>query len=82
LFDRRGPQAGRLRFEPAARSAAQADYDVNSAVVKVQRLRPALIAIPKDRHALAGERRRIDVGVFQKFHNTVRAEPVEALSFF
>ena len=38
------------------------------AVVQVQRLGAALVAVADDRDALAGERRRVDVGVAQQLH--------------
>ena len=52
----------------APRSAAQADDDVDPAVLQVERLRAALIAVAEDRDALAGQRRGIDVGVAEQVH--------------
>ena len=52
----------------ASRAAAQPDDDVDAAVVEVERLRAALVAVAEDGDALAGERRGIDVGVAQHLH--------------
>ena len=55
-------------FDRASRPAAQADDDVDAAVVEVERLRAALVAVAEDGDALAGERRGIDVGVADQVH--------------
>ena len=65
-------QAGGFGLDRASRAAAQPDDHVDSAVLKVQRLRAALVAIAEDRDPLAGERRGIDVGVAEQVH---RAPP-------
>ena len=62
VFDQRDLEPGGLGLGRAAGAAAKADDDVDAAVVEVQRLRAALVAVADDRDPLAGERRGIDVG--------------------
>ena len=68
VLDQRGRQSGGFGFERAARTAAQADNDIDTAVVEVERLRAALVAVAEDRDALAGERGGVDVGVTDQVH--------------
>ena len=81
ILDQRGLEPSGFGFDRAPRAAAQADDHVDPAVVKVERLGAALIAVTEDGDALAGERRGVDVGIFQEFHKSVRPELVEGLSF-
>ena len=53
---RRSCKPGCFGLARAARPAAQPDDDVDPAVVEVERLGAALIAVAEDRDALAGER--------------------------
>ena len=58
-------EPGRFGLGCAAGSAAEAHDHVDPAVVQVERLRAALVAVTDDRHALAGQRGGVDVGVAQ-----------------
>ena len=59
---------GGLGLDRASRAAAKPDDDVDPAVLEVQRLRPALVAVAEDRDALARQRRGVDVGVAEQVH--------------
>ena len=64
---RPGRSSGRPpRLRRAAGSAAKADDHVDAAVVEVERLGAALVAVAEDRDALAGERGGVDVGVAEQ----------------
>ena len=58
----------RLRLEAASRSAAKPHDHVDAAIVEVQRLRAALVAVTEDGNALARERSRVDMGVAEQLH--------------
>ncbi len=53
----------RLGLGRACRAAAKPDHDVDSAVLEVKRLCPALVAVAENGDSLACERPGIDVGV-------------------
>ncbi len=57
------PEAGLLGDRAALRGRRQADDDVDARLVQVEGVGVALAAEPDDRHGLAGEGRRIRVGV-------------------
>ena len=72
----------------AGRSVAQADDDIDPAVLQVERLRAALVAIADDRDALACERGGVDVGVALGVHEVSllrlgqqRQRPIDAIAF-
>ncbi len=68
VLDQSRLESGRFGFEGASGAAAKADDHVDPAVVQVERLGAALVAVAEDRDALAGERRGIDVGVAKHLH--------------
>jgi hypothetical protein len=69
FLDQIDSKGRRLGLDGASRSSAQADDDIDPAVVEVQRLGAALIAIADNRHSLACERCGIHVGVAQHVHD-------------
>ncbi len=75
LDQRGGRDAVGLGLCRAGRTVAQADDDIDAAVLEVQRLGSALVAIADDRDALAVERRGIDVGVALGVHRGLASLP-------
>ena len=68
VLDQRRLQSLRLGCDRASRPAAKADDDVDPAIEKVERLRPALVAEAEDRDALAAQRCGVDVCVAKPGH--------------
>lgn len=68
IFDRCSLKPGRCHFGFCCRRAPEAHNDVNSAVVKVQRLCPALVAVTQNGDPFALQRRGIDVRVTGELH--------------
>src|SRR5258708_27010160 len=68
MFDEGGTEPGGLGLDRPAGSAAKPDDNVDLAVLEIERLGAALVAIAEDRNALARERGRVDVGVAEKIH--------------
>ena len=54
IFERCSRETVGFNLRPARRNGAEADDHLGAAVLEVQRLRAALVAVADDRHALAG----------------------------
>ena len=73
-FDQGSTEARSFNLDCAPRAAAKPDDHVDPAIVKVERLGAALVAVAEDGDALARQRSRIDVGVAQQIHGLRTAQ--------